>query len=73
MVIVDLTRCTFLELTIIASLLSARSRMRVELAMPPAGSLAERALDITGLPGLFATHRSLDEALTHTHPSKASL
>lgn len=72
-VIVDLTHCTFLESSIIGSLVRARSRMRVELALPPAGSSVERALRITGLPELFATHGSLEEALDHTHPRQAHL
>jgi anti-anti-sigma factor len=66
-VIVDLTHCTFMDSTIIESLLNARHRIHVELAMPPRGSIVDRALEITGSTELFATHESLEEALDHDH------
>jgi anti-anti-sigma factor len=63
LVIVDLTACTFLDSTIIESLLKARHRMRVEIVMPALGSIADRALRMTGAPDFFTTHSSLEEAL----------
>jgi anti-anti-sigma factor len=72
-VIVDLTRCTFLESSVIGSLVNARNRMHVELALPPAGSTVDRTLSIAGLHELFATHKSLAEALDHSHPRQAQL
>jgi anti-anti-sigma factor len=65
LVIVDLTVCTFLDSTIIESLLKARHRMRVEIVMPALGSIADRALRITGAPDFFTTYSSLGEALEH--------
>jgi anti-anti-sigma regulatory factor len=64
-VIVDLTRCTFLDSTIIECLLEARHRSRVELALPARGSTADRALRIAGAPDFFTTHAALEEALDH--------
>jgi hypothetical protein len=71
-VIVDLTQCTFLDSSIIESLWGARHRMHVELAMPPRGGVADRALHLTGSPEFFATHASLEEALDHTQPAASS-
>jgi anti-anti-sigma factor len=65
LVIVDLTRCTFLDSTIIECLLEARHRSRVELALPARGSTADRALRIAGAPDFFTTHAALEEALDH--------
>ena len=72
-VIVDLTGCTFLDSTVIESLVTAQKRMHVELAMPAVGSIADRALHITGLPQFFTTHGSLEQALDSTNPRRAHL
>ena len=55
-VIVDLTPCTFLDSTIIAALLSTRHAKlahRVDLVLPAPGTIASRALHLTGVPEFF--------------------
>jgi hypothetical protein len=55
-VIVDLTRCTFLDSTI----------------MPrPPGTVASRALRLTGVPEFFGSHAALEAALANAQAASA--
>ena len=64
-VIVDLTRCTFIDSTVIAALLSARvpDRPRVSLVLPPDTSYVSRALSVVGMRDLLPAHPSVEAAL----------
>lgn len=72
-VIVDLASCSFLESTVIESLLHARDRMHLEIVMPPHGSAADRALHLTGVTDFVATHVSLEDALKSSEPPRAEV
>ena len=75
-VIVDLTRCTFIDSSIIEVLIVACQRslsQRVEVVMPASGSLAERALELLGASQFLTTHASLERALASTQPRLANL
>ena len=66
-VIIDLTDCTFLDSTIISTLLRARLDLlspRIELVLPPAGSISYRALHLAGVPTFFVTYASLEQAVS---------
>jgi anti-anti-sigma factor len=73
-VIVDLTPCTFLDSMIIATLLRtrhAKQAHRVELVLPAPGTIAYRALHLTGLPDFFTTHVTLEDALANAQAASA--
>jgi len=66
-VIVDLTGCTFLDSTIISTILGARLDLlspRIELVLPPAGSISYRALHVAGVPTFFVSYATLEEAVS---------
>lgn len=64
-VIVDLTRCTFIDSTVIGALLGARlpDRPRVSLVLPPDTSYVTRALSVVGMQDLLPVHPSVAAAL----------
>jgi anti-anti-sigma factor len=74
-VIVDLTRCTFLDSSIMAALLGARHARgparRIDLVMPGHGTVAFRALHLTGVPEFFEHHATLDAALARAEAGSA--
>lgn len=62
-VIVDLSRCTLLDSTGVAVLITARSDVgRLRLVIPPGGAVA-RVADLIRLADLVPISESLDEAL----------
>ena len=63
-VLVDLSPCGFIDSTVIAILLNARSRngRRVELVVPNSGSVA-RTLNLIRVHKLLTVHETLDAAL----------
>jgi anti-anti-sigma factor len=75
-VIVDLTPCTFIDSTIIATLLAVRHArahvQRIELAVPATARAVHRALELTGVPAFFATHATLAAALANAEPAAAN-
>jgi anti-anti-sigma regulatory factor len=64
--IIDLTHCTFVDSTIIATLQAQRPagpKHRVEVVLPASGSNAGRALQLVALSDQLPTHRTLEDAL----------
>jgi anti-anti-sigma factor len=71
-IVVDLTRCTFIDSTTIGALVGlqhAGLHHRVELVLPPAMASSRRALDLIGVDQLFSTHLRLDDALAAAQPN----
>jgi anti-anti-sigma factor len=66
--IIDLTRCTFVDSTIINAILGASritspSRHTVSLVLPDDTSYVYRALSVIGMQGLVPIHQSIEAAL----------
>ena len=66
-IVIDLTRCTFIDSTVIGAILSARrpDRPRVALVLPPDTSYVVRALSVIGVRDLLPVHPSVEAALGH--------
>ena len=67
-IIVDLTRCTFVESTIFAVLFVTRSEhrqrdARLELVIPEADNVVNRAVSLLSVRDVFRVHQTLPEAL----------
>ncbi len=68
-IVIDLTRCTFVDSTVIAAILTSCSanppgeQHRISLVTPPDTSYVNRALTVLGVRDLVAVHDSLDQAL----------
>ena len=64
-VIIDLTRCTFIDSTVIGAILGARvpDRPRVSLVLPPDTSYVTRALSVIGMRDILPAHPSVEAAL----------
>ena len=68
-VIIDLSRCTFVDSTVIAAILTSCSanppgeQQRISLVTPPDTSYVNRALTVLGVRDLIAVHDSLEQAL----------
>ena len=64
-IIVDLTRCTFIDSTVIGAILAARlpGRSRISLVLPPDTSYVVRALSVIGMRDLLPVHPSVEAAL----------
>jgi anti-anti-sigma factor len=75
-VLVDLTRCGFVDSTIVKTLLHGQARVdafggRFALVIPPKAERVARVAEIMGLGELFALYASLDGALaTVAHPTR---
>lgn len=69
-VIIDLTRCTFLDSSVIGAILGARvpDRPRVSLVLPPDTSYVTRALSVVGMRDLLPVHASVTAALASLGP-----
>jgi anti-anti-sigma factor len=70
--VIDLTDCTFLDSTIIRSLLAAKRSWlprRVLLVVPAEGSVAYRALTLVRIDQFFPTYDRLEDALAAAEPS----
>jgi anti-anti-sigma factor len=74
-VIVDLTRCTFMDSMIMAALLGARHAKglarRIDLVLPAPGTVASRALHLTGVPEFFENYATLEAALANAQVASA--
>jgi anti-anti-sigma factor len=64
-VVIDLTRCTFIDSTVIGAILGARvpDHPRVSLVLPPDTSYVVRALSVIGMRDLLPVHPSVEAAL----------
>jgi anti-sigma B factor antagonist len=72
-VVIDLTRCTFVDSTVIGAILNTRQpdRPRVSLVLPPDTSYVVRALSVLGVRDLLPVHPTVEaalEALKHGLP-----
>jgi anti-anti-sigma factor len=70
-IVVDLTRCAFLDSTIIGDLLAAKNAWpprRVLLVMPPARSIVSRALNLVRIDQIIPTYPRLKDALMAAQP-----
>jgi anti-anti-sigma factor len=66
--LVDLTRCTFVDSAVISLLLATQRRLeatqgRCELIIPPQPGYVTRLFEVTGIAGLFCVHASRSAAL----------
>ena len=66
--LIDLTRCTFIDSAVISLLLATQRRLeaaqgRCELIVPPQGGYVNRLFEITGIATLFSVHTSCSAAL----------
>jgi anti-anti-sigma factor len=62
--VVDLEDCTFLDSSIVASLIAVRRAQGfLALALPPAASAVERTLTVSGVTVIFSCQRSLSDAI----------
>lgn len=66
--LVDLTRCTFIDSAVISLLLATQRRLeaaqgRCELIVPTQGGYVNRLFEITGIATLFSVHTSRSAAL----------
>ena len=71
-IVVDLTRCTFIDSTTIGALVGLQHsglKQRVEVALPDPGTAPRRALELIGVQHLFSTHTRLEDALTAAQPN----
>jgi anti-anti-sigma regulatory factor len=71
-VVIDLSPCTFLDSTIMRTLLAAGASSlprRVLLVLPTDGSIAFRALNLVRIDEFFPTHARLEDALTAAGPA----
>jgi len=64
-IVIDLTRCTFIDSTVIGAILGARrpDRPRISLVHPPDTSYVVRALSVIGMRDLLPVHPSVEAAL----------
>jgi anti-sigma B factor antagonist len=64
-IVIDLTRCTFIDSTVIGAILNARlpDRPRVSLVFPPDTSYVVRALSVVGVRDLLPVYPSVEAAL----------
>ncbi len=64
-VVIDLTRCTFVDSTVIGAILNTRqpNRPRVSLVLPPDTSYVVRALSVLGVRDLLPVHPTVEAAL----------
>lgn len=64
-VVIDLTRCTFVDSTVIGAILNTRQpdRPRVSLVLPPDTSYVVRALSVLGVRDLLPVHPTVEAAL----------
>ena len=65
-VVVDLSRVSFIDSTTLSLLISARDRLRSEgssCRLVICTPIVERVFDVTGLRDVFDTYRSVDDAL----------
>jgi anti-anti-sigma factor len=71
-VVIDLTRCTFLDSTVIGVLLGAGppEGWSVSLVLPPDTSYVTRALSVIGMRDLVAMHPSVDAALASSEAGR---
>jgi anti-anti-sigma factor len=66
--LIDLTRCTFIDSAVISLLLATQRRLeaaqgRCELIVPAQGGYVNRLFEITGISTLFSVHTSRSAAL----------
>jgi anti-sigma B factor antagonist len=68
-IVIDLTRCTFVDSTVIGAILGARvpepCNPRVCLVFPPDTSYVVRALSVVGMRDLLPVYPSVGAALEH--------
>ena len=71
--VIDLTRCTFIDSTVIGVILGARlpTRMRVALVPPGDTSYVYRALSVVGIRDLMPIHASVEAALASLASSQS--
>jgi anti-anti-sigma factor len=67
--LVDLTRCTFIDSAVISLLLATQRKLeavqgRCELIVPPHAGYVTRLFELTGIASLFSVHVSRSGALT---------
>jgi anti-anti-sigma factor len=64
-VVIDLTRCTFVDSTVIGAILGTRlpDGPSVSLVLPPDTSYVVRALSVIGMRDLLPAHPSVEAAL----------
>ena len=64
-IIIDLTRCTFIDSTVIGAILGARlpGPSRIALVLPPDTSYVVRALSVIGMRDLLPVYPSVEAAL----------
>ena len=73
-IVIDLTRCTFIDSSVIGAILGARlpDRSRISLVLPPDASYVVRALSVVGMRDLLPVHSSLDAALASLRADESS-
>ncbi len=65
-IVIDLTRCTFIDSSIIGAILGERrpDRPKISLVLPADSSYVARALSVIGMRDLLPVHPSVEAALT---------